>query len=238
MASFEIIDHEGQRFVRIRIQDETVRAESGALSHMMGDIRITARLPSLTGAIKAAISGEAAVRPAYTGTGEIFFGPPIFGEYQTLELHNEEWILEQGAYVCSDMSIEVGVWRNKALAAFFGGEGWFQTSVKGTGTVIMQAPGYVQRVELTGERLSVDGRFAGGTDQGAQLLAQFVRSGFDIGNQADDPEHDDENRRERERGVVGERCRLAAAMLLAPGRGHGLDQVQPASNPGIQVVSG
>jgi uncharacterized protein (AIM24 family) len=76
-------------------------------------------------------------RPTYQGTGEIFFGPPIFGEYEILDLAGDEWILEQGSYVCSDIAVEVGVWRNKALSALFGGEGWFQTSVKGRGKVVM-----------------------------------------------------------------------------------------------------
>jgi uncharacterized protein (AIM24 family) len=106
------------------------------------------------------VTSENIFRPTYQGTGEIFFGPPIFGEYVILDLHNEEWILERGSYVCSDIAIEVGAWRNKALSALLGGEGWFQTSVKGTGQVVMQAPGQVERIELKGEKLSVDGKFA------------------------------------------------------------------------------
>jgi uncharacterized protein (AIM24 family) len=112
------------------------------------------------GFLKSVVSRENIFRPTYQGTGEIFFGPPIFGEYEILDLQGEEWILEQGSYVCSEAGVEIGVWRNKALTAFFGGEGWFQTSVKGTGKVVIQAPGKVQRIELRGDKLSVDGRFA------------------------------------------------------------------------------
>ena len=160
MAHFEVVAQEGLKMIKCTIADEVVRAESGALHYMRGRIEMISSVPSVGGFLKSVVSRENIFRPTYQGTGEIFFGPPIFGEYEILDLHGEEWILEQGAYVCSDAAVEVGVWRNKALTAFFGGEGWFQTSVKGSGKVVMQAPGKVQRIELAGEKLSVDGRFA------------------------------------------------------------------------------
>jgi uncharacterized protein (AIM24 family) len=160
MAQFEIVAQEGLKMVRCVIANEMVRAESGALHYMRGKIEMTSAAPSVGGFLKSVVSRENIFRPTYQGTGEIFFGPPIFGEYEILDLKGEEWVLEQGAYVCSDAAVEIGVWRNKAVAAFFGGEGWFQTSVKGTGKVVMQAPGKVQRIDLRGEKLSVDGKFA------------------------------------------------------------------------------
>jgi uncharacterized protein (AIM24 family) len=127
---------------------------------MRGKIEMTSAAPSVKGLLKNLAAGENVFRPTYRGTGEIYFGPPIFGEYHILELHGEEWILDRGSYVASDIAVEVGVWRNKALTTVFGGEGWFQTSVKGTGKVVMQAPGRIERIDLQDDKLSVDGRFA------------------------------------------------------------------------------
>ena len=45
-------------------------------------------------------------------------------------------------------------------AAMLGGEGLFQTSVKGTGKVVIQAPGKTHRIDIQGHKLSVDGKFA------------------------------------------------------------------------------
>ncbi len=160
MAQFEIVAREGLKMVRCVVNNETVRAESGALHYMRGQIEMTSSAPSVGGFLKSVMTRENIFRPTYQGTGEIFFGPPIFGEYEVLELSGDEWILEKGSYVCSDAAVEVGAWRNKALTALFGGEGWFQTSVKGTGKIVMQAPGQVQRINLHGEKLSVDGKFA------------------------------------------------------------------------------
>jgi hypothetical protein len=55
------------RWVQIEIRDETVRAEAGALSHLQGDIKISAKPPSPLSALKSIISDEALVRPSYTG---------------------------------------------------------------------------------------------------------------------------------------------------------------------------
>ncbi len=160
MAHFEVVAQEGLKMIKCVLGNEVVRAESGALHYMRGNIEITSAAPSVGGFLKSVVTRENIFRPTYQGTGEVFFGPPIFGEYEILDLAGQEWILEQGSYVCSDISVEVGVWRNKALTAFFGGEGWFQTSVKGSGKVVIQAPGKVQRIDLNGEKLSVDGKFA------------------------------------------------------------------------------
>jgi uncharacterized protein (AIM24 family) len=160
VAQFEIVAHEKLKMVKCVVQNETVRAESGALHYMRGKIEMTSAAPTVKGLLKSLATSENIFRPTYQGTGEIYFGPPTFGEYEILDLQGEEWILDRGAYVCSDAAIDVGVWRNKALTAVFGGEGWYQTTVKGTGKVVMQAPGRVQRLELRDDRLSVDGRFA------------------------------------------------------------------------------
>lgn len=160
MAHFEVIEFEGQKLIKATIQNETIRAEAGALHYMLGQIEMTSKAPSVGGFLKSMVSGETVFKPTYTGQGEIYFGPPIFGEYIVMQLNNEEWILDQGAYVCSDIGIEVDVFRNKALTGLIGGEGLFQTKVRGTGTLVIQAPGKVQNIQLQGHTLSVDGGFA------------------------------------------------------------------------------
>ena len=173
MARFEVVAQDGLKLLRCEINSEMVRAESGALHYMRGRIEMTSAAPSVGGFLKSVVTRENIFRPTYQGTGEIFFGPPIFGEYEILELlAGDEWILEQGSYVCSDAAIDVGVFRNKAVSALLGGEGWFQTSVKGIGKVVMQAPGKVQRIELKGEKLSVDGKFAMARTAGLKFEVQ------------------------------------------------------------------
>ena len=160
MATFQIIEKEGLKMVKATIQNETIRAEAGALHYMLGDIELTTKMPSAKGFLKSLVTQESVFKPAYKGTGDIFFGPPIFGEYYTLDLNNEAWILDKGAYVCSDGSVETGAFRNKAITGLVGGEGFFQTKVEGTGQVIIQAPGKIEIVDLENQTLTVDGSFA------------------------------------------------------------------------------
>lgn len=160
MAQFEIIKKQELKMVKATLNHEQIRAESGALHYMQGKLELESKMPSATGFLKSFVTGENVFKPVYSGTGEIFFGPPTFGEYLILTLNNEEWILDKSAYICSDIGVEVGAYTNKAISGLFSGEGFFQTSVKGSGQVVIHAPGEVERIKLVNDKLSVDGSFA------------------------------------------------------------------------------
>ncbi len=160
MATFEVIEQQGLKMIKATINNETIRAESGALHYMQGQVELESSKPTAGGFLKSMVTKESIFRPTYKGTGTVFFGPPIFGEYMLLNMNNEEWVLDRGAYVCSDESVEIGVFRNKAVTGLVGGEGLWQTLVKGSGQVVMQAQGPLQTIDLQNDRLVVDGRFA------------------------------------------------------------------------------
>lgn len=160
MAIFEIVEKQGLKMIKASINGETVRAEAGALHYMQGRIELESQAPTAKGFLKSMVTKETMFKPTYTGTGTIFFGPPIFGEYMELQLNNEEWVLDRGAYVCSEMGIEVGAFRNQAITGLLGGEGIYQTKVSGTGKVIFQAPGPLEIIDLVNDKLVVDGSFA------------------------------------------------------------------------------
>ncbi len=160
MATFEIIEKQGLKMVKATIDNETIRAEAGALHYMKGLIQLESKTPSAKGFLKSMVTQESIFRPTYTGTGEIFFGPPTFGEYTMLDLANEAWVLDKGAYVCSDIAIDVGVYTNKAISGLLSGEGFFQTKVEGSGRLVIHSDGPLEAIDLQSERLAVDGKFA------------------------------------------------------------------------------
>ena len=160
MATFEVVEKQGLKMIKATIANETIRAEAGALHYMLGEITLETAMPSAKGFLKSMVTKESVFKPTYTGTGEVFFGPPIFGEYHTLELNGDAWVLDKGAYVCSDAAVEVGAFRNKAISGLLGGEGFFQVEVKGTGKVVLQAQGPIETVDLQNQTLTVDGSFA------------------------------------------------------------------------------
>jgi uncharacterized protein (AIM24 family) len=160
MAQFEIIEQEGVRLVKATLQNETIRTEAGALYYMQGPITMESKAPSLGGIFKSMATGESIFRPTYTGTGAVYLEPSL-GGFHLLEVAGEEWILEGGAYWASDAGITVGTFREKAWTALKSGEGLmdFQTKISGNGTVVMAAQGPVQAVQLTNDKLVVDGNY-------------------------------------------------------------------------------
>lgn len=146
-------------FVDIALRNEAVRTEVGALRYFQGPIEMKNPMPSVGGFVKAKLTGQTAFKPVFQGSGKIMLDP-TFHEFFALELHDETFVLDRGAYWASDMGIEVTAKMNKFSTGMLGGEGFVQTAVRGTGTVIVRAPGPVQEVKLKGDRLVVDGSFA------------------------------------------------------------------------------
>jgi uncharacterized protein (AIM24 family) len=158
-TTFEVISGEVYRMPRITLSNAEVVVESGAMHYMLGSIQMEAEMPSVGSFIKSALTKEKAVRPRYRGTGELFL-EPTFAECNIMELKGEEWILDKGAFLACDQSVEVGMFTNKAWTGMFGGEGFFQTKVSGYGKVMFVSQGPLQTLQLNGETLVVDGSFA------------------------------------------------------------------------------
>jgi len=145
---------------RITLQNSTVTVEAGLLHYWIGQIQMHAQGPSLGGMAKSFLTKEKAVRPVYAGIGEVYL-EPTFGEIEFLELGGQEtWILDKGSYLASDQGVQLGMYSNPLFNSMFGGEGMFQTQVSGAGKVMYWAPGPVQRIDLQGQTLTVDGSFA------------------------------------------------------------------------------
>jgi uncharacterized protein (AIM24 family) len=159
MAQWAIKEKDYLHWVEVIMRNESVRTEAGAMRYYQGPIEMQTKLPSVGGFIKSKLSGERVFRPVYSGSGKLVL-EPSFQEFFELKLNGEEFILDRGAYWASDMGVEVDIRVNKISATVFSGEGLIQTSVKGNGSVIVQAPGPVEVIDLRNDRLVVDGSFA------------------------------------------------------------------------------
>ena len=85
MAKFDIEEEEGMRWVKVTLQDETVRAQKGALNHMHGDIVMDSPVPRFHDILVSCLSDESPWRPRYRGTGELFLESTM-GGYHVMEL--------------------------------------------------------------------------------------------------------------------------------------------------------
>jgi len=153
--------------VKITLNNGEMKAESGALHYKKGNVTLDANIGGASGLAKkmlsSALTDETAVKPKYTGTGEIYL-EPSYDYFMIVQLNNEEAVVDKGLYFASEGSIEVGVFRNKNVSsALFGGEGIFQTKLKGTGWVVLcvpMPPDEIHKLIINNEKLHVDGSFA------------------------------------------------------------------------------
>jgi uncharacterized protein (AIM24 family) len=162
MALFKVCHLEGTHYVDAVLNDETIRMEAGALSYMVGDIKIRSKVfVSPWASLKAHLADETVYRPTYTGTGTITLESSL-GGFHVFELKDETWILEKGTYWASDGTVDVSFYRESVLTSLWAGEGfvYLQTKVKGTGNVVIATRGPVENLTLEeGQSIACDGRY-------------------------------------------------------------------------------
>jgi uncharacterized protein (AIM24 family) len=161
VAKFEVEHTEGMQRVKVTLAGETVRAERGALNHMVGNITMDTPLPSLRAILLSFVSDESLLRPYYKGSGELYLDSSLGGFHTFQVQKGETWVIHSGGYWASEEGVDLSVYRERFLTAFWAGEGlfWYQTKVAGEGQVVVIAQGPVEERTLTNERLVVDGNF-------------------------------------------------------------------------------
>ena len=171
MAQFEIESLEGMQWVKVTLNDDTVRAERGALNYMQGKIRMDLPLPSPREMLVSLFSVESMLRPRYRGTGELYLESSLGGFHPLQVKNGESWIIEDGAYWASDEGIRMSFHREKVITSFWAGEGflWYQTKVTGPGQVVLVAHGMVEEIALDNEELVVDGKYVLARTSGISL---------------------------------------------------------------------
>ena len=175
--SFKIVNKEHLNLVEVKLENNAFRYEAGAMHYMRGNLTLESEMPSVGSMFKSMLTREKIVKPVIRGSGTVFL-QPTFGEYTVLNLNNEEWILDRGAYLASDIEVEIGSFTNKAISAIFSGEKWFQTVVSGTGKVIITSAGPIEEVELKNGKLVVDGAFAIARSSGIDLKVTKATKGI------------------------------------------------------------
>lgn len=169
------------RQVRIEIDQETVRTRRGALSNLQGDISVTAALPGPGDLFRSMFTGEARVRPSYSGSGSIHLQPSL-GGYHMLGVEDERWILEPGVFWAAESSVRLGLYRERIFPSLWAGDGLlvWKTTVDGVGDVAINAPGPVEVVTLENSELRVQGRLVLGRTDGLRFYSRrassFLRS--------------------------------------------------------------
>jgi uncharacterized protein (AIM24 family) len=153
--------------IKITLQNGEAQIEAGTLQYLHGQIQVENKAGGVAGLGKAMLNklltNESPFIPRYRGTGSIYL-EPSFSHFLIYYLNNEEIIADKGLFYCSEGCLDVGVAMQKNVSsAVFGGEGLFQTRIRGTGICVFELPvpaSEVNCIYLNNETLKVDGNFA------------------------------------------------------------------------------
>lgn len=153
------------KWVRVTLNQGAIRVEPGALYYMHGKVEMDA---STGGGIgrglrRALTSGETLFVNQIRGTGTVVL-EPTFGHFILLDIDNDEIIADRGLFFAGSADLDISsVMQRNVSSALFGGEGLFQTSIKGSGVAVLFAPVPIEElveIQLDNETLQVDGNFA------------------------------------------------------------------------------
>ncbi|MEE4379697.1 MAG: AIM24 family protein [Candidatus Competibacteraceae bacterium] len=153
------------KHIRARLDKGEIQIEPGALYYMRGQLQLEASTQGVKkGFMRSFLSGETLFQSKIRGTGEVYLDPS-FGHFVMFNIDNDALIVDKGAFYCASGGLEVSaVLQRNVSSALFGGEGFFQTIIRGSGAVVLVAPVPLEEMvtyELAaGEKLFVDGNFA------------------------------------------------------------------------------
>ena len=144
--------------------------QAGAMQWMGGDIQATTGVKGIGDlfgkALKGAVTKETAIKPEYVGNGYLVLEPT----YKYILLKDiSEWgssgmTIEDGMFLACDSHVQNKiVSRKNVSSAVLGGEGFFNLSLHGTGTVALESnvpEEELIEIILEDDELKIDGNLA------------------------------------------------------------------------------
>lgn len=133
-------------------------AESGAMIAMSNNMNITTTTHKKNsgGLLKAAkrlMAGESFFLNHFEpagGVADVWFGTSLAGDMLTLDLDNENLIVQSGSFLACEHSLDLDIgWQG--FKSLFSGESLFWLNLKGSGTVILSSFGAVYAIDVDGD---------------------------------------------------------------------------------------
>ena len=143
---------------------ESMYTQSGGMAYQTEGIKMnTNARGGVMKSLGRMFSGESIFMANYTAETDgamVAFGATVPGAVVPVDLRNLTGglIMQKGAFLCAEQSVETSVaFTKKFTAGLFGGEGFILQKAQGNGTVFLEIDGDVIQKELApGEVLKVD----------------------------------------------------------------------------------
>jgi uncharacterized protein (AIM24 family) len=180
MATFEVEQTEGMRWVRVDLENDDVRTERGALNHMKGPLSMDVPFPTLKTWWVSLFSDESPLRPRYYGTGSVYLDSTLGGYHVMRITPGERWILDTKCFWASDGEVNLAIHRETMWTSYWANEGlfWYKTALKGSGQVVLAVDGPVEEVTLENDRLVADGPIVIARTQGITMKVKRPAKSF------------------------------------------------------------
>ena len=135
---------------------ESIIAEADAMASMHGDVDMHAKLNGnpVSALLKKTLGRESLFINKFSNNTQetkcVTFSKQTPGDVVSLDLNNESFCLQPGAYIASTSGVKLGL-KWAGFSSFIGREGLFKLVVKGTGTVWFGAYGGIIERKLEDE---------------------------------------------------------------------------------------
>ena len=156
--------------------NEQIKVEPGAMvSHSDGLTTETKAQGGLFGGLKRMVAGESFFQNTWKAPsqgGEITLAATLPGDMMTLSIAGNEFLLRSGAYVASEMGVNMDAsWGGSK--GFFGGGGLVLLKITGNGQVLACSYGAIEeRTLAAGQVYTVDTGHIVGFDASVQFAVQ------------------------------------------------------------------
>lgn len=151
------------------VSKSNITVQAGAMQWMLGDVKSTTGIKGVGDLIgksfRGKLTGEAAIKPEYTGNGVLVL-EPTYKHIILIDVDdwNKSVVIEDGLFLACDSELkQKAIMRSNLSSAALGGEGLFNLAFHGGGVLALES--YVPKeelieIELVNDVLKVDGNMA------------------------------------------------------------------------------
>jgi uncharacterized protein (AIM24 family) len=170
-----------KRQVAASLNGNAVIIQSGAMQWFAGNIEAATDIKGAGDLMKkmfsSKVTGETAIKPKYGGTGLLVLEPTY--KYILLE-DLSQWggnlVIEDGLFLACNDTVQLSVTaRSNLSSAVLGGEGLFNTCLKGNGIAVLESPvphDELVVIDLENDTVKIDGNYAIAWSAGLQLTVE------------------------------------------------------------------
>ncbi|NLE12445.1 MAG: AIM24 family protein [Clostridiales bacterium] len=158
-----------KRQVVAALNGNAVTLQAGAMQMLIGQVDAATNVKGAGDLVKkfigSKVTGESAIKPAYTGHGLVVLEPTYkYILYENVENWNGGMVIDDGLFLACDSTVELGVVaRSNLSSAILGNEGLFNSILKGNGIAVLESRVPAEElfvVDLNNDVLKIDGNMA------------------------------------------------------------------------------